>query len=73
MDAASLIVRAGYDGAELTRGLRGSAQEVQRFGAEFRALNPGGAFTKFHLPDIGNETRASVVALRTRGRRSGHR
>jgi len=67
MDAASLIVRAGYDGAELTRGLRGSAQEVQRFGAEFRALNPGGAFTKFHLPDIGNETRASVVALRSMG------
>lgn len=38
MDVASLIVRAGYDGAALTRGLAKSSTEVQRFSGQFNAL-----------------------------------
>lgn len=69
MDVAELIVRAGYDGAELTRGLAKSASEVARFGGEFKQLE--GNVRSFRLPEPAKDTSSqieqAVAALRQLG------
>lgn len=54
MDVADLIVRAGYEGAELSRGLDKSAREVTDFGRVFYDLY--GKTRTLKLPDLDTQT-----------------
>lgn len=58
MDVASLIVRAGYDGTEVTTGLTKNAQDVQKFGQAISgALGP---LEQIKLPRPADDTTAGI-------------
>ncbi len=61
MEVSELIVRAGWDGADLTRGLLKGATDVQAFGRHIVSLQ--GQFSNFKTPD----TLVASAAFRSMG------
>lgn len=65
MDVATLVVRAGYEGQELTRGLRQSASDIERFGRQTTAQLANIKPPRFDPITPKVDVSSAVAALKT--------